>query len=144
MPPALLSPDNSRALSVVLVEPLKSPRETCGLRGDAISVSITRGLRVWRALGQHQPSADDRGAVVGLLLASFSGFALLVVFPQLVDRRGLLAHQADHERHGEVVKAVSPRNLHHRGQWDQVVAGVQHPDVAFPAANVNELVAMLV
>ncbi len=60
---------------------LECPRESGRLRCNAIGGCIARRLRchVTWALGQHQPAANDRSIVLGLLLASFSRLALFVV-----------------------------------------------------------------
>ena len=55
------------------------------------------------------------------------------------DGRRLLAHEIDHERHGEVVQAVTPRDFHDDVQADEVVASIEHTHVAFAAANIDEL-----
>ena len=53
----------------------------------------------------------------------------------------LLADVADHEGHGEVLQTVAPGDFHDGVERDEVVACVEHTDIAFAAANVNELEA---
>lgn len=97
-----------------------------------------------RPLGQHESSASqDRCTVFVLLLGRFSCLARFVVLAQCLDRGSLLAHVADHEWHREVVEVVAPRDLHHDVQRDEIVASIQHANIAFSAPNVDELVALL-
>lgn len=97
-----------------------------------------------RPLSQHETTAEDRSIVIFLLLARFSSLALFVVLSQRFDGGCLLTHVADHERHGEVVQAMAPRNFHDDVKWNEIVTGVEHSDIAFPAADVDELVQQLV
>jgi hypothetical protein len=91
-------------------------------------------------LCQHQPrSTQDGRLILFFPLARLSRLPLLVVFFQSLDGGGLLAHVADHERHGEVVEAMTPGDFHDGVEGDEVVAGVEHGDVAFSAADVDEL-----
>lgn len=90
---------------------------------DAIWCWATTRLH-W-SLGKHESGlAEDRTSVFLLLVLSFPRLALIVVALQLVDREGLLGHVVDHERHGEVVEAVAPRDLHDDVQRDEIVASV--------------------
>ena len=73
------------------------------------------------------------------LLACFASLAFFVILLEIVDRRRLLAHVANHEGHGEVVEAVAPRDLHDGVQRDQVITGVEDSDVAFPTADIDKL-----
>lgn len=116
--------------------------EAGGLRRDPVGLLIRH--RTWHGrrwtLGQHQPRAtQDRCVVLFGLLCDFALLALLVVLLEHLDRTRLLAQEVDHVGHGEIVKAVAPRDLHDHIGTDKVVAGIQHTNVAFPAANVHKL-----
>lgn len=64
-------------------------------------------------MGEHESATTKNGCVVLVFgLSSLSGLSLVVVLLELSNGGCLLAHIADHERHGEVVEAVSPRDLH--------------------------------
>jgi hypothetical protein len=102
------------------------------------------GLNTRRSLRQHQSSSAEYGRTVFVLLLSrLTCLALFVVLAERLDRRRLLAHVADHEWHREVVEVVAPRDLHDDVYRDEVVASIQHADIAFPAANVDKLGAWL-
>src|SRR5271155_2123304 len=89
------------------VRPWQSGRLWCG----AVYLSVRR--RTWncicRSLGQHEPGATEDWRVIRIfLLTGLPSLALLIVFPQSLDGRCLLTHEADHKRHGEVVKTMAP------------------------------------
>ena len=118
------------------------------LRCDPIRLAVCHPGHGWRraactaggALSEHEPrTAEDGRAILLLLRAGLTGLTLVVVAAQCLDGRGLLAHEVDEEGHGEVGQAVAPRQLHDHVEPDQVVAGVQHADVALAATDVNEL-----
>ena len=115
--------------------------ESRRLRCDPVGLSI--GHRTGRgggSLRQHQSrSAQDRGVVLVLLVRRLPGLALLVVLLEQLDRSCLLAQEVDHEGHREVVEPVPPRHLQDHIRPDQVVARIQHPNVALAAANVHKL-----
>jgi hypothetical protein len=91
-------------------------------------------------LRQHEPGAtQDRGIVLLSLLASLPSLALLVVTLKGRDRRCLLAHEVDHERHREVIETMAPRDFHDNVKADELVAGIEHAHVAFATANVDKL-----
>ena len=104
----------AKTLSVFYVHikrnvPQLRPTVPCGLRRDSIGLGVGSCHRASASLRQHQPRATKDWRVVLLfLLLDFTGLSLLVVFLELLDRRRLLAHVVDHERHTEVVKVVAP------------------------------------
>lgn len=65
--------------------------------------------------------------------------AFLIVLLQHLDRTCLLAEEVDHVGHGEIMKTVTPRHLQDDIGADEIVAGIQHADVALAAANVDKL-----
>lgn len=116
--------------------------ETGSLRCDSVGLSKRHGAwrRRCRALGQHQPRAtQNRGIVLLRLLSHFARLAFFIVLLQHLDRARLLAQEVDHERHGEVVKTVAPRKLQNNVGPDEIVAGIQHANVAFAASNIDKL-----
>lgn len=118
--------------------------ETGSLRCDSVGLSKRHGAwrRRCRALSQHQPrTAQNRGVVLLRLLSHFARLAFFVVLLQHLDRARLLAQEIDHEGHGEVVKTMAPRKLENNVGPDEVVAGIQHANVAFAAANIDKLEA---
>lgn len=114
-----------------------------GLRGDPVGLlPICHGTG-WRSgpLSEHQTrAAQDRGVVLFGLLRLLLELALFVILLEHLDSAGLLAEEVDHERHGEVVQTLAPRDLHDHVGPDQIVAGVQHAYIALAAANVDKLV----
>lgn len=93
------------------------------LRHDAVRCWATTRLH-W-SLGKHEPGlAEDRTSVFLLLVLCFPCLALVIVAFQLVDGESLLGHVVDHERHGEVVEAVAPRDLHDDVERNEIVASV--------------------
>ncbi len=113
------------------------------LRRKAIRLAVRDGTRrsaAARPLREHETGAtEDRGIVLVLLLPSLAGLALLIILRQRLDDGNLLAHEVDEEGHGEVGEAVAPGDFHHHVEPDELVAGVEHADVAFAAADVDEL-----
>lgn len=92
-----------------------------------------------------------------MLLNNFLFLAFLVVLFELSNLVVLLPHDIDHEglpvlvrisfifwpkytHHCVILKAMSPRNLHDNVDLNEVIAGIEHSNVAFPASNVDELV----
>jgi len=73
----------------------------CGLWHHTVGLSIwgRRWRLAHRPLCQHQSRTSQNRSVVFLsLLTRFSGLALLIVFLEGVNRRGLLCHVVNHER----------------------------------------------
>lgn len=116
--------------------------EASGLRRDAISLSVChwyRGRRR-RPLSQHEPRASQDWCVVFfLLMRHFPRLAFLIVLLQHFDRTCLLAEEVDHVGHSEIMKTVTPGHLQDDIGADEIVAGIQHADVALPAANIDKL-----
>jgi hypothetical protein len=97
-------------------------------------------LSALRTLCQHETgSAKDRSIAVVLLLRLLTCLALVVVFLEFCDCACLLRHEVDHEWHGKVCQAVAPCNFHYDVKADEVVTCVEHSNVAFAAADINEL-----
>ena len=93
-----------------------------------------------RSLGEHEPRAAKDGRVVFLLLLGLlSRLAFFVVFLERLDRHGLLVHVVDEEGLREVAEIVAPGNLHNDVVADEVVASIQHADVALTASDGHEL-----
>ena len=120
-------------------------RVTSRLRRESIRLGKrSRGLASTRARRDHEPRASEDGCVVLLLLLRLlPQLALLVVLLQRLDRRACLGQVVDHEGHGEVGQAVAPRDLHDDVDRDQIIASIEHANVAFAAANVDELCEQL-
>ena len=116
-------------------------RKAGGLRCDAIGVAVrSRTWHIGWSLGKHKSTATENGSIVFFFpLAGLSSLTLFVVFPQRLDGRRLLAHVADHKGHREVVEAMAPRDLHDCIEGDEIVAGIQHANIAFSTTNVDEL-----
>ena len=114
--------------------------KACRLWRDAVRLPIWGWRRgTTRTLRQHKSATNNRCVIIVLLLASLASVSCFVVSSQLLDGGRLLSHVADHERHGEVIETVAPRDLHNSVHWDEVVAGIEHADVAFATANIDEL-----
>ena len=128
-----------RALGTAILLECAVPGSLRGEPIDRLAIWHGAGRGAW-ALGQHQPGATkDRSVILLGTLALFPRLALFIVLLKHLDGAGLLAEEVDHERHGEVVQALAPRYLHNHIGADQVVAGIQHANVALAAANVDEL-----
>ena len=116
--------------------------EPSRLWSDTVGLAKRHGIwrRRSRALGQHQPRATQNWGIVLLrLLGHFPCLPFLVVLLEHLDCARLLTQEVDHEWHSEVVKAMAPRELQDHVRPDEIVASIQHTNIALPAANVHEL-----
>lgn len=87
----------------------------------------------------HETVSEDGCVVLDLLLLLLLGLPSLVVRLQECKLLCLLSQHVDHVRHGEVVQAIAPRQLQNEIGTEQIVAGVQHADVALTVAHIDEL-----
>lgn len=116
--------------------------ESGRLRRDPVGLLVRHGTwrRPPRALGQHQSrAAQDRSVILLRLLRHLPLLSFFVVLLEGLDRPRLLAQEVDHEGHRKVVETVAPRHLQDDVGANEVVASVQHTNVALATTNIHEL-----
>lgn len=112
--------------------------ETSRLRGKAVCLEGRRGSTT-RTSCNHETVAENGSVILLLLSGGLLGLAGLIVSLEQSKLLGLLGKHIDHVWHSEVVQTMTPRKLQDDVRADELVASIQHADVALATANVDEL-----